>query len=98
MLILKVLNNYKLQNNSTFVCKAETTCSIMFFMEAKDFKRKRGGLGLSQAELAEILDVKPNTISRYETGLLKIPKAIELAMETVARKIDESDKEAISGS
>lgn len=60
-------------------------------MEAKDFKKKRGALGLSQVELAEMLDIKSNTISRYETGLLKIPKAIELAMQTIELQLTEQD-------
>lgn len=63
-------------------------------MEAKDFKKKRGALGLSQVELAEMLDIKSNTISRYETGLLKIPKAIELAMQTIELQITEQDAKA----
>ena len=61
-------------------------------MESKEFKRKRGGLGLTQAELADMLEIKSNTVSRYETGLLEIPKAIELAMETIERRINESEK------
>ena len=37
-------------------------------------------LGLSQIELAEKLEIKSNTISRYERGASKIPKAIELSL------------------
>lgn len=41
-------------------------------------------------DLAEKLDLKANTVSRYETGLLQIPKVVELALETVARSLEES--------
>jgi len=48
-------------------------------------------LGLTQVELAEMLDIKSNTISRYETGLLVIPKAIELALEAIEQRINRKD-------
>ena len=60
-------------------------------MEPKDFRRKRMSLGLTQVELAEMLDIKSNTISRYETGLLVIPKAIELALEAIEQRINRKD-------
>jgi len=60
-------------------------------MEAKEFKRKRIRLGLTQTELAEILDVKPNTVSRYETGTLTISKVVELALDAVERKMKEEN-------
>lgn len=50
-------------------------------------KRKRASLGLTQADLAERLDVKSNTVSRYETGLLQIPRVVELALQTVEREL-----------
>jgi transcriptional regulator with XRE-family HTH domain len=62
-------------------------------MEAKEFKRKRMSLGLTQVELAEILDVKSNTVSRYETGLLNIPKTVELALEALERRQKASDSQ-----
>ena len=55
-------------------------------MEAEKFKRKRISLGLNQTELAEMLDVKPNTVSRYETGILGVSKTVELALEAIERK------------
>ncbi|MDQ3753825.1 MAG: helix-turn-helix domain-containing protein [Acidobacteriota bacterium] len=48
-------------------------------------REKRIALGLTQAQLAEILDVKPNTVARWERGLLAVPRTVELAMEAVAR-------------
>jgi transcriptional regulator with XRE-family HTH domain len=54
-------------------------------MEGDELKDKRIALGLTQAQLAEILDVKPNTVARWERGLLDVPRTVELAMETVDR-------------
>jgi transcriptional regulator with XRE-family HTH domain len=54
-------------------------------MEGDELRKKRTVLGLTQAELAEILGVKPNTIARWERGLLPVPRIAELAMQTVER-------------
>jgi transcriptional regulator with XRE-family HTH domain len=54
-------------------------------MTGEGLKEKRTVLGLTQAQLAEILEVKPNTVARWERGILSVPKAIELALETVER-------------
>jgi transcriptional regulator with XRE-family HTH domain len=63
-------------------------------VEAKEFKRKRISLGLTQTELAEMLDVKPNTISRYETGLLSVSRTVELALEAIENKL-KKEKETL---
>lgn len=54
-------------------------------MGGKELKQKRESLGLTQTELADILGVKMNTVYRWESGILAVPKSIELAMETVLR-------------
>jgi transcriptional regulator with XRE-family HTH domain len=54
-------------------------------MEGEKLKEKRTALGLTQAQLAEILDVKSNTVARWERGLLPVPRTVALAMETVER-------------
>jgi transcriptional regulator with XRE-family HTH domain len=64
-------------------------------MEGDKLKEKRIALGLTQAQLAEILDVKPNTVARWERGLLSVPRTVELAMETVARMFRKSSKNQV---
>lgn len=54
-------------------------------MDGDELKERRTALGLTQAQLAEILDVKPNTVARWERGLLTVPRTVELAMQTVER-------------
>lgn len=54
-------------------------------MEGSELKEKREKLALTQTELADILGVKMNTVYRWESGILDVPKSIELAMETVER-------------
>ncbi len=48
-------------------------------MEGSKLKKKREDLGLTQTELADILGVKMNTVYRWESGILTVPKSIELA-------------------
>jgi len=61
-------------------------------MEGEKLKGKRNALALTQAQLAEILDVKPNTVARWERGLLPVPRTVELAMETVERMYKKGGK------
>lgn len=66
-------------------------------MEGKELKQKRETLGMTQTELADILGVKMNTVYRWESGILSVPKSIELAMETVEQnsKVEESNNNRI---
>lgn len=61
-------------------------------MESDELKAKRVALGLTQAQLAEILEVKPNTVARWERGVLAVPRTVELAMETVDRMFKKRKK------
>ncbi len=61
-------------------------------MEGKELKEKRDKLDLTQTELADILGVKMNTVYRWESGILSVPKSIELAMETVERNLNRTEK------
>ena len=44
-------------------------------------KEKRLKLGLTQGQLAELLGVQLNTVSRWEIGALAVPRVVDLAME-----------------
>ena len=49
---------------------------------------------MTQAELASELGIQPNTVSRYETGDLKIPRTVELAMKMLERQLQEKEQAA----
>lgn len=55
-------------------------------------KTKREALGFTQVQLAEILGVQPNTVARWENGVLAVPKVVVLAMETVERSFPKTAK------
>lgn len=63
-------------------------------MNGKDLKIARIRLDLTQAQLAQALDLNPNTISRYEQGDLKVSRVLALAIEALearqAREIADS--------
>ncbi len=52
-------------------------------MDASQFTAQRTRLGLSQAAIATALGVDQATISRWESGKVRIPGAIELALATL---------------
>jgi DNA-binding transcriptional regulator YiaG len=53
-------------------------------MTGEDLKHWRQQAGLTQRQLAELLDVPPLTISAWETQRLKIQRPRMLALRTVA--------------
>lgn len=55
-------------------------------MTGDELKKKRTALELTQAQLAGLLDVKPNTVTRWENGVLVVPRTVELAMDTIERE------------
>ncbi len=55
-------------------------------------KQRREKLGLTQAQLAELLGVKENTVYRWESGRLPISKTVELALERIEIKFQEEKK------
>jgi len=63
-------------------------------MEGMELKEQRNALGFTQAQLAEILGVEPNTVARWENEVLSIPKYIALAMETVKRQYKKPKRKA----
>ncbi len=61
-------------------------------MEAKDFKRWRKSLGMSQKDAAKALGLKPRIIQYYEKGerdgeSVKVPRSIRLACYALAHGI-----------
>lgn len=60
-------------------------------MEGKELRKRREKLGLTQTALAEILEVKPNTVTRWENGVLSISKTVELAFERIETQLRENE-------
>ena len=50
-------------------------------MTSLDFRSLRLALGLTQDELAAILDLSERQIIRYEAGKAPIPRTVEMAMK-----------------
>jgi DNA-binding XRE family transcriptional regulator len=61
-------------------------------MTGKEFRIKRNLLDMTQGQLAGLLELNPNTISRYENDDLKVPKTVELAMKAIECGKDKSDE------
>ena len=55
-------------------------------MNAQEFIATRNALRLSQAAMAAALGVDQGTISRWESGKVRIPAAVELALPTLKEK------------
>jgi transcriptional regulator with XRE-family HTH domain len=55
-------------------------------MEKEELKRRRSALGWTQKQLAEALGVKPNTVTRWENGVLPVPVYVPLALATLERE------------
>lgn len=56
-------------------------------MEAHQFLAARRALGLSQAALAQALGVDQATVSRWEAGKVRIPAAVELALQKLKESL-----------
>lgn len=59
-------------------------------MKPEELKRRRGALGLTQAQLARELGLDSVTVSRYERGVLPIPKTVKLAFELVELRLKQA--------
>ena len=55
-------------------------------MSARTFKKERLAKGYSQSQLARELDVDVMTISRWERGVMPIPRMAELALSSLKPK------------
>jgi len=57
-------------------------------MEKSELKKRRERLGLTQVSFANTVGISANTVSRYETGTMIIPKYMDLVLEALeARQI-----------
>lgn len=56
-------------------------------MEKESLKQRREQIGLTQAEFADMIGVTSTTISRYETGLMKIPKYMDFVLEALEARL-----------
>ncbi len=57
-------------------------------MKATQFVAARTALGLSQSGIAAVLGVDQGTVSRWESGKVRIPSPIELALATLKEKTE----------
>ncbi len=69
-----------------FQWTATYTLSIILVMEGGDFRKIRKQLDLTQAEFAELIGVKPNTLARWERGVLPISKTIALLAQLLEQQ------------
>ena len=70
-----------------------STISRIALMSGEELKTFRDNFGLSQDQLAKELKVARNTVSRWELEERKIPEFLDLALETIARRIKGGGKE-----
>lgn len=52
-------------------------------MTPADLRARRDALKLSQRQLAELLGVSKSTVSHWEIGEQKIPRYLDLALQTL---------------
>ena len=62
-------------------------------MTGRRFKQVRTALGLTQAQLAKLLGVWPNTVAVWERGEQPISGPVELAMKLLLEKKERGEKE-----
>jgi transcriptional regulator with XRE-family HTH domain len=65
-------------------------------MEKTELKKRRERLGFTQTSLAEAIGISANTISRYETGSMTIPKSMDLLLEALEKRQIEKLQQPIS--
>jgi len=50
-----------------------------------EFKKLRESIGYSQARLSKEMDISIRTITRWENGVVRIPRVVEIAIRTIVR-------------
>lgn len=58
-------------------------------MNGATFRRLRTRLALSQAKLAETMGVSPNTVYRWEAGLVEVPPPVAVLMRLLVERSKE---------
>lgn len=72
-------------NNIAIIFYIVYSCSVM---EKDKLKERRENLGLKQTDFAKEIGVTATSVSRWETGLVDIPKWMDLVFEALeARQI-----------
>jgi transcriptional regulator with XRE-family HTH domain len=61
-------------------------------MTKQEFRRLRKSIGYTQGMLAKEMGLFIRTISRWETGEVKIPKIAELALMYIVEKSKDREK------
>ena len=74
------------------VSRNVSTVSRIALMTGEELKTFREKLELSQDQLAKELKVARNTVSRWELEERKIPEFLELALQTIERRINDGEK------
>ena len=54
-------------------------------MSGEELKAIRGQLGVTQTQLAMALEIDVSTLSRYERGVLRTLKTVEIAVRALAQ-------------
>ena len=74
--------------NISNICNYFLHSVFSLCMEKETLKQRRENLGLKQSDFAKIIGSTATSISRYETGLVAIPKYMDLVLEALeARQI-----------
>ena len=55
-------------------------------MKGRTFRQLRRRLGWTQAELADVLDVHRESVSRWERNFQRIPRMASLALELLVER------------
>ncbi len=69
-----------------------STVSRIALMTGEELRTFRERIGMSQEQLAKELKVARNTVSRWELEERKIPEFLELALQTIERKLTKGKK------
>jgi DNA-binding transcriptional regulator YiaG len=58
-------------------------------MTPDDLRTRRNNLHLTQKQLAAVLGVSTSTVSHWEQGVQRLPRYLDLVLQTLERQINE---------